>query len=203
MRIASNDAVGRIDTSMRYWLSADVTISKPSSAHQHHNIVISAGIVAGSEWLPPSMVPTIFVVLLRCAHNNVEYCADFFASIVHLPSNGISCSHLSSVRHSVAMSTPPTLGADHDVACFANPTTPNRTVPRRPIRRGHGSQRARSAALRHFFFIIVGCRGPTTVIRSKSASACFGASSNSSIRPRALSRLIFSRKGAKFICCPG
>jgi len=149
------------------------------------------------------MVPPIFVVLQRCAHHNAECCADFFASIVHLPSNGISCFHLSSVRHSVAMSTPPTLGADHDVACLANPKTHNPPFPRRPICRGHGSQRARSAALRHFFFIIAVCSGPTTVVRRTSAFACFGANRKSAIRPRALSRLNFPRKGAQFICSPG
>ena len=149
------------------------------------------------------MVHPIFAGLQRCAHHNAECCADFFASIVHLPSNGFSCFHLSSARHSVAMFTPPTLGADHDIACLANPTTPNLPFPRRPIRRGHGSQRARSAALRHFFFIIVVCSGPTTVVRSTSAFAFFGANRKSAIRPRALSRLMLPRKGAKFICSPG
>ena len=149
------------------------------------------------------MVPPIFVVLQRCAHHNVECCAEFFSSIVHLPYNGISCFHLSCARHSVAMSAPPTLGADHDVACLANLTTPNPPFPRRPICRGLGSQRARSAALRHFFSIIVVCSGPTTVVRSTSASACLGANRKSAIRPKALSRLRFSRKGAKFVCSPG
>jgi len=148
------------------------------------------------------MVPLIFFVLQRCTHHNAECCAVFFASIMHLPSNGISWFHLSSARHSVAMCTPPTLGADHDVACLANPTNPNPPFPRRPICRGHGSQRARSAALRHFFIIVV-CRGPTTVVRSTSTSACFGTNRKSAIRPRALSRLILPRKGAKFICSPG
>jgi len=104
---------------------------------------------------------------------------------------------------SVAMSTPPTLGADHDVACLANSTTHNLPFPRLPICRDHGSQRARSAALRHFFFIIVVCSGPTTVLRSTSDFACFGANRKSAIRPRALSRLIFPRKGAECICSPG
>jgi len=147
-------------------------------------------------------VPPIFVVLQRGAHHNAECCTEFFASIAHLPSNGISCFHLSSARHSVAMSTPPTLGADHDFACLANPTTLNPPFPQLPICRDHGSQRARSAALRHFFFIIVVCSGPATVLRSTSAFACFGATRKSAIRPRALSRLMFPRKGAKCICSP-
>ena len=148
------------------------------------------------------MVPLIFFVLQRCTHHKAECCDVFVASIVHLPSNGISCFHLSSARHSVAMSTPPTVGADHDVACLANPTTPNPPFPRSPICRGHGSQRARSAALRHFFITVV-CSGPSTVVRSTSAFACLGTNRKSAIRPRALSWLIFPRKVAKFICLPG
>jgi len=188
---------------MRYWLSADVTNSKLSSAPQHHNMVISAGSVAWCEWLPCHMVPPVFIVLQRCAHNNAEFRAECFASIVHLSFTGNSCFHLSSARHSVAVSTSPTLGSDHDVACIANLTTPNRSFPRCPICHGHGSQRARSAALRHFFFIIFVCSGPTAVVRSTSAVAYFGASIKCAIRPGALSRLIISRKGAIFICSTG
>jgi len=79
------------------------------------------------------MVPPIIVVLQRCAHHNAECCASFFASIVHFPSNCISCFHLSSERHKVALSTSPTLGADYDVACPTNPTTPTPPFQRRPI----------------------------------------------------------------------
>ena len=149
------------------------------------------------------MVRPICVVLQRCAQHNAECCAYFFASNVHLPSNGISCFHLSCARNSVAMSTQPNLGADHDVTCLAHPMTPIPPFSRRPIWRSHGSQHALSAALRHFFFIIVVCCGPTTAVRCTSAFACFGANRKSAIRPRALSRLLFPRKDAKCICLSG
>jgi len=45
--------------------------------------------------------------------------------------------------------------------------------------------------------------GPISVVKSKSAFACFGTNKLSSDRPGALSRLVFFRKGAKFICSPG
>jgi len=103
------------------------------------------------------MVPPIIVVLQRCSHQNAECYADSFASIVHFPSNFISCFHLSSARHNVALSTSPALGADHDVACPTNPTTPTPPFPRRPICSCRGSRRDRPASLEHFFIIIVVC----------------------------------------------
>jgi len=54
------------------------------------------------------------------------------------PPNSISCFQLSSVRLYVAMSTPPTLFSDRDVACLENPTTPTPSLPRRPTRSGDG-----------------------------------------------------------------
>jgi len=36
------------------------------------------------------MMPPIFVVLQQYAHHNAECCAESFAYIVHLPSNGIA-----------------------------------------------------------------------------------------------------------------
>jgi len=44
---------------------------------------------------------------------------------------------------------------------------------------------------------------PITVVKSTSAFACFRTSRLSANRPGALSRLVFSRKGAKIICSPG
>jgi len=105
------------------------------------------------------MVPPIIFVLQRCAHHNAECCAEFFASIVHFPSNCISCFHLSFARHNVALSTSPALGADRDVACLTNPTTPTPPFPRRPICSCHGSRRGRPASLELFFIIIVVCGG--------------------------------------------
>jgi len=45
--------------------------------------------------------------------------------------------------------------------------------------------------------------GPKTVVKSTSAFACFGTNRLSAKRPGALSRLVFSIKGAKIICSPG
>jgi len=45
--------------------------------------------------------------------------------------------------------------------------------------------------------------GPTTVVKSVSAFLCVGTNRESANRPQDLSRLIFTRKGAKIIYSPG
>jgi len=59
------------------------------------------------------------------------------------------------------------------------------------------------------FFILSRCQrggdlrtGPKTGVKSTSAFACFWANRQSANRIAALSKLLFSRKGAKIICSP-
>jgi len=96
----------------------------------------------------------------------------------------------------------PDLGAHENLCCRTKDTLGQR-VPRtvkyepdqvRPTRRIECKGADGRDALHN---------GPKTVVKSTSAFVCFGTNRLSANRPGALSRLFFSRKGAKIICSPG
>jgi len=90
---------------------------------------------------------------------------------------------------SIAAAFPTALGGG--AALGKRPIVP-RTVPREAV-----VDAVRGAPIRSLRSV------PKTVVKSTSAFACFGTNRLSANRPGALSRLVFSRKGAKIICSPG